>query len=126
MVYLEDDEWNALARQEKLQPLNPEFGTRPGALYRNLDRFTKAFIAGSVTAAKNGIEDCVEGARVVLSKDSKSVAELTTDNYGDFKFDSLPENSGEYRLTVESKEFGSSKLMVKLEDSVYLGKVIVS
>jgi Fe-S-cluster-containing dehydrogenase component len=124
-VHLEDEEWDALVRREKLEPLHPEFGTRPGAAYRNLEFFTKAFIAGSVAAEKNGIQDCVEGARVVLRKNSKTLAELTTDNYGDFKFDHLPENSGEYKVTIESAASGSANLTVNLQESVYLGSVIV-
>jgi Fe-S-cluster-containing dehydrogenase component len=51
-VCLEDDEWRSLAKKEQLEALKPELGTRPGVLYRNLDLFTKVFIAGSVTASK--------------------------------------------------------------------------
>ena len=125
-VSMEDDDWKAFVEKEKLEVLHPEFGTHPGTAYRNLDCFTKAFIAGSVTVEKNGIQDCVEGARVVLSKNSKTVAELITDNYGDFKFDRLPENSGEYKVAVETAKLGSANLTVNLKESVYLGAVIVS
>ena len=39
----------------------------------------------------NGVVDCVEGASVRLSKDGRTVAETTSDNYGDFKLDKLKE-----------------------------------
>ena len=42
-----------------------------------------------------------------LVKDGASVAVTTTDNYGDFKFDRLDENSGAY--TVQIYAGGRSK-----------------
>ena len=42
-----------------------------------------------------------------LLKDGASVAVTTTDNYGDFKFDRLDENSGRY--TVQISASGRSK-----------------
>ena len=50
--------------------------------------------------SKNGVVDCVEGASVQLVKDGASVAVTTTDNYGDFKFDRLDENSGRYTVQI--------------------------
>jgi hypothetical protein len=66
--------------------------------------------------------DCVESASVQLIKDGASVAVTTTDNYGDFKFDRLDENSGNY--TVQIFASGRSKVVeATLGASVNLGEI---
>jgi hypothetical protein len=95
-------------------------GTKPRVYYRNIWRYTTAFIGGSVSRQANGVVDCVEGAKVALKKDGRLVAELTTDNYGDFKFDKLPEESGAYTVEVEGKSID-----VTLGKSLYLGEIRV-
>ena len=80
--------------------MKPELGAKPRVYYRNLWRYAKCFIGGSVAEDKNGAIDCVEGASVQLVKDGASIAVTTTDNYGDFKFDKLDENSGGYTLHI--------------------------
>ena len=66
--------------------------------------------------------DCVEGATVRLIKDGQTVAHATTDNYGDFKFDRLDENSGRY--TIEVSRHGRTKMLdAKLGVSVFLGEI---
>jgi Fe-S-cluster-containing dehydrogenase component len=119
---LEDDEMARLARDEGLETMRPELGTKPRVYYRNLWRFAKCFIGGSVSEEKSGIVDCVEGASVQLIKDGASVAVTTTDNYGDFKFDKLDENSGRYVVQVFSA--GRTKsLDAELGVSVNLGEI---
>src|SRR5260370_147361 len=81
----EDAEMERLAREQGLERMRPELGTRPRVWYRNLWRYTKCFIGGSVSAEQGGVVDCVEGARVRLVKDGRAVAETASDNYGDFK-----------------------------------------
>src|SRR6185369_12296373 len=93
-IKVEDDEMARMARQEGLEVMKPEAGTKPRVYYRNLWRYSKCFIGGTVAAETNDIVDCVEGANVRLTKDGRKVAETTSDNYGDFKFDKLDENSG--------------------------------
>jgi len=119
-VALEDEEMAKMARDEGLEVLKPELGTRPRVYYRNMWRFTTAFIGGSVSREAKGVIDCVEGAKVVLKKSGRLVAELTTDNYGDFKFDRLPEDSGSYTVEVEGKSID-----VTLGTSAYLGEIRV-
>jgi hypothetical protein len=92
----------AMVRDQGLEVLKPELGTKPRIYYKNLYRYTKAFIGGSVSVEANGVVDCVEGAMVRLLKDGSSIAEMATDNYGDFKFDKLDEGSGKYTVEVSS------------------------
>jgi hypothetical protein len=121
-IKLEDEEMAQIAREQKLEVLKPELGTRPRIYYKNLWRYTKVFIAGSVSAEANGVVDCVEGATVRLLKDGQAVAEMTTDNYGDFKFDRLDEDSGRYTVEVSSNGRGRS-IDVELGVSRNLGEV---
>ncbi len=122
-VKLDDAEMERMAADEGLEVIKPELGTRPRVWYRNLWRYSTAFIGGSVSAEANGVVDCVEGAKVILSKDGGSLAETETDNYGDFKFDKLEENSGAYKVEIAANGHGAKTLDVDLTDSIYLGEI---
>ena len=121
-VSLEDADMARMAREEGLEVMRPELGTKPRVYYRNLWRYSKCFIGGSVSAAANGIIDCVEGAQVRLLKDGRVVGETTTDNYGDFKFDRLDENSGKYVIEISAS--GRTRTVeAQLGASVNLGEI---
>ena len=121
-IKVEDDEMARMARDESLEVMKPEAGTKPRVYYRNLWRYSKSFIGGSVAMEANGVVDCVEGATVRLIKDGQTVARATTDNYGDFKFDKLDENSGRY--TIEVMGLGRTKMLdASLGVSVFLGEI---
>jgi Fe-S-cluster-containing dehydrogenase component len=121
-VKLEDAEMAALAQQDGLEVMRPELGTKPRVYYRNLWRYSKCFIGGTVAEEKNGVIDCVEGASVQLVKDGVSVAVTTTDNYGDFKFDRLDEASGRYHIQIYAN--GRAKTVeTTLGASVNLGEI---
>ena len=117
-ISVEDEQMAFMATAEGLEVLRPELGTKPRVYYRNLWRYKTEFIGGSVSKAANGVVDCVEGAKVVLKKDGQVVAELATDNYGDFKFDRLAPDSGAYTVEVAGKT-----IEVALGKSVYLGEI---
>ena len=121
-IKVEDEEMARLAREQNLEVLKPELGTKPRVYYRNLWRYAKCFIGGSVAEEKNGVVECVEGASVQLVKDGASIAVTTTDNYGDFKFDRLDENSGRYSVQIYAG--GRSKVVdTELGASVSLGEI---
>ena len=50
------------------------------------------------------------------------VAEAATDNYGDFKFDRLDENSGDYIVEISSGRIKKS-VSAKLGASINLGEI---
>jgi Fe-S-cluster-containing dehydrogenase component len=121
-IKVEDEEMARFAREQGLEVMRPELGTKPRVYYRNLWRYTKCFIGGSVSAETNGVVDCVEGAHVRLLKDGRVIAECHTDNYGDFKFDRLDENSGRY--SVEVTAAGRTKTVeAVLGVSINLGEI---
>jgi hypothetical protein len=121
-VQIEDDDMARMAREEKLEVMRPELGTKPRVYYRNLWRYSTCFIGGSIATEANGVVDCVEGASVKLLQDGKVVTETTTDNYGDFKFDKLKENSGAYAVEIST---GGKKKSVdaQLGESINLGEI---
>jgi Fe-S-cluster-containing dehydrogenase component len=119
---VEDDEMARMAREQELEVMRPELNSKPRIYYKNLYRYTKCFVAGSVSVEAGGAVDCVEGATARLLKDGAEVARTATDNYGDFKFDRLDENSGRY--TVEISAQGKKKSVeTDLGASVSLGEI---
>jgi ferredoxin len=89
-------------KKEQLELL-PEAITqrgRPRCYYRNLYRFSRCFIAGSIAEQQAGIEECVVAARVVLRQGEKILAEQLSDDFGDFKFDDLAEDGADYQLEI--------------------------
>jgi Fe-S-cluster-containing dehydrogenase component len=121
-ICVDDGEMAKVAREQELEVLRPELETKPRVYYKNLWRYSTCFISGSISIETKGAVDCVEGATVRLLKNGAVVAEATTDNYGDFKFERLGENSGDYSVEVA---FGKNKRSVKarLGESINLGEI---
>ena len=122
-IKVEDAEMERLAREQGLEVMAPELGTKPRVYYRNLWRYSTAFIGGSVAAERDGVVDCVEGATVTLSREGDKIGEVVTDNYGDFKFDRLEENSGGYRIEIATDGGATKALEAELGQSVSLGEI---
>ena len=101
-IKVEDAEMARMAREEGLEVMKPEAGTKPRVYYRNLWRYSKCFIGGTLAAEAGGVVDCVEGARRSPHEGRNLVAETASDNYGDFKFDKLDENSGRYLIEISA------------------------
>lgn len=121
-VRISDAEMAKMAQAEGLETLRPELGTKPRVWYRNLWRYSSAFVAGAVSETVNGRVECVEGAQVRLLRNGASVAETVTDNYGDFKFDRLAENSGAYVVEITHRA-AKKRVDVKVDKSVSLGEI---
>src|SRR5476649_1100841 len=112
-----------LAREQGLEVMKPELATSPRVYYKNLWRYSKCFIGGSVSMEANGVIDCVEGAAVRLLKGGAVVAQAAPDNYGDFKFDRLDENSGEYVVEIAAAGRSKKTLTAELGASINLGEI---
>jgi hypothetical protein len=71
-------------------------------------------------------DECAEGAKVTLTHESaKKTAVTTTNNYGDFKFDNLGDNSGKYRLEVEFPGYGKQTKAIELMTSINIGTIFL-
>jgi Fe-S-cluster-containing dehydrogenase component len=122
-LHVDDEEMQRIVRDEGLQVLHPEYNTRPRVYYKNLDRFYKAFIGGSLAGEIDGVEECVAGARLVLKRGTQTVAETKSDAFGDFKFQALEEESGAYRLEIADERFAPQTIGIALGRSTYLGTI---
>lgn len=119
--HVEDAEMQEIIKAEKLETYRPELKTGPTVYYKNLYRYTKCFIGGSVATHINNKEECAEGATVTLLKASgEKIAECVTDNYGDYKFDNLEENSGKYNIQIQYGDKTKS-IEVELTKSINAG-----
>ena len=126
VVRTRDRNMQVRVASEGLQVLNPQYNTNPRVYYKNLYQFMRCFIGGSVAYEKEGITDCAEGARVALRKGSEKISELVTDNFGDFKFDNLEENSGRYSLEISFRDYEKKSLEVDLKTSLSLETIVLS
>ncbi len=124
-VHVEDDDMRRMVDAEGLEVLHPEYKTRPRVYYKNLDRYSKAFVGGSVAGVVAGVIECVEGARVSLHRGDKRIAETRSDAYGDFKFRGLEEGSGAYRVEITDPRFATKVVELTLGLSTYLGTISV-
>jgi Fe-S-cluster-containing dehydrogenase component len=125
VVHAEGDAIQSLVETEKLDCLYPQHKTEPRVYYKNLYRYFRCFIAGSIAYERNGIVDCAEGARVTLRKGSEILGEVATDNFGDFKFDDLEENSGRYGLDVVFQDHAKKTVEVDLAESLNVGLIVL-
>jgi len=125
-VKVADSEMQKIATEEGLKVLQPELNTKPRVYYKNLHRMTHCFVGGSVVAQVNGVEECAEGAEVILKKDGSEIGRATTDTFGEFKIDELTPNSGSYQLEVTGSSGSVSKSFELETDSAYLGVMVLA
>ncbi len=97
--------------------------TRPRVLYKNLFRFNRCFIAGTVAVRTDGLEECLPDVQVRLLKADQILDQIRTDAFGDFKFDGLLPNSGAYRIGIFKEGEGGTSIAVNLKTSLSLGTI---
>ena len=122
VLMAEDAEMQKLTAEEGLEAFRPELGTKPRVLYKNLYRWTKSFIAGNVVFGDT--DECAEGVAARLSHAGQPVAEVVTDEYGDFRIEKLDAGK-EYELTIESAGYKSKSMPVKFDASWNMGSVFL-
>ena len=123
---VEDSDMREIIKAENFEVYHPEHKTNPRVYYKNLHRFTRCFIGGSVAVRVNGRDECAEGATVtLLNAANEKLGECTTDNYGDFKFDNLEENSGKYTLRIAHAGNVTKTIEVDLKKSVNAGVIFL-
>ncbi|MEL7045559.1 MAG: 4Fe-4S dicluster domain-containing protein [Pseudomonadota bacterium] len=120
-VKISDAEMQRRVEAEQLDVLKPELDTRPRVYYRNLYRFNRCFIGGTVVAEIDGIEECVADATVTLSRNGETLLSTHTDAFGEFKLDRIDADSGTYTVHIEHSDFAALELETEVGESVYLG-----
>lgn len=120
-IKVEDEEMKQIQVREGLEVLKPESGTQPRIFYKNLYLITKCLIGGTIVEEIDGVEECADEIDVILEKDGKEIGRTKTDIFGEFIFDKLEPNSGNYQLKFTSKNGQISKDFEIGEESKYLG-----
>ncbi|MGD0997726.1 MAG: 4Fe-4S dicluster domain-containing protein [Thermoleophilia bacterium] len=122
LVLAEEDEMARLRAAEGLETFRPELSSRPRVYYKNLHRWAKAFVAGTVVTGDT--DECAEGVTATVTLDGRTVGEATTTNYGDFMVDGL-EPGGRYTVTVQAAGYRTAALPVTLDASLTLATVFL-
>ena len=117
-----DKEMQMMVAEEGLETLRPDLETKPRIYYRNLHRYMSNFVAGTIVLRANGVEDCVEGARISLSKGGAVVGNTTSNAFGEFKCDALEGHGTTYHITVAHGDRLFEDDIV-LDESLYLGTI---
>ena len=99
----EPEDFEKRIEAEGLTAYKEELGSKPHVWYKNLYRFTKNFIAGQLL--KDG--DVAPDILVTLTWDNGK-EELTTDIFGEFKFDGLCD--GDYKISANGKELANVQI----------------
>lgn len=123
-VCIDDGDMQLKAESEALEYLHPQYGLEPRVYYKNLYRYTKCIITGSVALTEP--DECAEGAKVTLKDGAgKFIVTAETNNYGVFKFDAIEANSGTYSLDVKYPGYAKKELSVDLEHSINVGTIFL-
>lgn len=120
---VEESEMQRIVESEDLDVLHPEYELLPRVYYKNLHRFMRCFIGGSIATEVDGVNECVEGAAVSLLKGSSKIQEVTSDTFGDFKFDDLGGDSGRYRVEISYPGKEAKTVEVELGTSLNMGTI---
>jgi hypothetical protein len=112
---------------EDLEQYRKGWNTRPAVYYKNLHLLTRCFVGESVVTRVDGREQCVQGARAILfNAANEKRSEVTTDSFGDFKFDNMEPGSGRYTIRVTHADGGEQTAEVDLKESVNVGTIVLS
>ena len=122
LVLADDAEMQIRVEDEGLEVLSPELGAKPRVYYKNLYRWTKVFVSGSV--AFRDTDECAEGALVGVEAGGVGVGEGVVNNYGEFVVDKLDPDK-EYSVKVESPGYKPFATVVTLDGSRNLGLILL-
>lgn len=122
-VNVSDEEMQRLVVDEQLETLRPELNSKPRVYYKNLWRYNRDFISGTLSGEVNGVLECIAEAKVELRKDNTSLALTTSDAFGDFKFDRLQAGDMEYQIRINAVGFAEITVQTQLDTSKYLGEI---
>jgi len=102
----------------KTESLHPEYEMQEKVKYLNLAR---KFIAGTVIYSD--IDECASGVSVKLVGKGES-RETRTNGFGDFEFETLPDNS-EYTVKIEASGYKAKSLKASTHKDIYLGDILL-
>jgi NAD-dependent dihydropyrimidine dehydrogenase PreA subunit len=117
-----DEEMIERAAAEGLEAYRPETVPRARVFYKNLPRYTMAFLAAGVAYADT--DECAAGARATLAFAGSTVGEAVAGTFGDFFIDKL-ETGKTYMLTIEAPGYKPASMTVDFDASTNLGTILL-
>ena len=115
-VYMEDVDFEKLAEEKGLEPIVSK-SVGPRVWYKNLHRFNKNMIAGEISYMEDEDTDaCAADVEVLLKKDGEIIATTKTSTFGEFFFDPIEPNSGDYEVSAELPGRGNVSINVTMKD----------
>lgn len=123
VLKVEDEEMARIVAEEKLQRFGP--GARLGTRlhYRNLERYTHSFVAGTLVARRDGVEECLCGADARLLRGDEAIAQTASDAFGDFRFDGLAPQERNLRVEISAPGYKTQLIEFELGESCWLGEI---
>ena len=122
LVMAEDDEMAAKVAAEGLERYRDGLGTKPRVYYKNLYRWTTAFVACAVVFADT--DECAAGATATVELDGVVVGAGACDNFGEVTVDRL-EPGKEHAVRIEAPGYKAATATVKLDKSTNLGTLFL-
>jgi Fe-S-cluster-containing dehydrogenase component len=107
-----------LVASGKTEALHPEFGMKEQVRYIALPR---KFVSGTVIYGD--VDECAVGTKVTLigNGDTK---ETKTNDFGDFEFEGLPDNTA-YTVKIDASGYTTKSVKAKTLKDVYLGEIVL-
>jgi Fe-S-cluster-containing dehydrogenase component len=122
LVLADDAEMQKLAAVEGLEAYQAGLGTKPRVYYKNLYRWTKVFVSGSV--AFKDTDECAEGAKVIVEAGGATVGQGLVNNYGEFVVDKLDPDQ-EFVVKIDAPGYKACTATVSLEKSLNMGLILL-
>jgi Fe-S-cluster-containing dehydrogenase component len=121
-LWATDEEMAARAAEEGLEAYRPELAPKARVFYKNLHRYTRAFVAAGVVYGDT--DECAAGAVATLALAGANVGEAVAGTFGDFYIDKL-ETGKRYTLTIGAPGYRPIAMTVDLETSTNLGTIVL-
>ncbi len=118
LVQAEDDEMARRVAEEGLERYRDSLGTKPRVYYKNLYRWTKAFVAAGLVFADT--DECAEGVTATVDLDEAVAGRAVSNNFGEVVVDGL-EPGREYTFSVLARGYRPASCVITLEASLNLG-----
>ncbi len=122
LVLADDDEMAKLKAAEGLEDYWPSLDSKPRTVYKNLYKWEKNFVSGSVVYKDT--DECAEGAKITVESGGAKVGEAVANNYGEFVADKLDPGK-EYAVTIEAAGYQAYKTTAKPDVSINLGTIFL-
>lgn len=124
-IKVTDAEMQKIAGEEELVTLESDTGAKPRVYYKNNHLFSTCFVGGTIVTVQDGVEDCVAGAKVIVSKGDNVLGDAISDGFGEFKIMKIERDIGPVTVTIDAADKPGKSVDADVQDSVYLGCIKV-